>query len=133
MTEFVIESEKLAGKSVPLEIPSNYFVIVSMTTQAAFKISVSIKDFYNTYFEESRESTAVLPIINKAFYTKSENAELKIDVPQSNRLDARMSIIDIKSDSGELINKTISLVAEDSYDYDYNDLLLTISACKSNG
>lgn len=44
-----------------------------------------------------------------------------------------MNIMDIKSDSEVLISKTISIVAEDSYDYDYNDLLLTISAWRSEG
>ena len=133
LKRFVIDAEKNASKSIPLEIPENYFVIVSMTTQAAFQITVSITDSDNTYFNESRQSTEAIPIISKSFYTKSDMAELVIDVPQSVRLDVRMDTMDIKSDSEELINKTISLVTEDSYDYDYNDLLLTISAWKSKG
>lgn len=133
LKRLVIDSEKNASKSIPLEIPENYFVIVSMTTQAAFQITVSITDSDNTYFNESRQSTEAIPIISKSFYTKSDMAELVIDVPQSVRLDVRMDTMDIKSDSEELINKTISLVTEDSYDYDYNDLLLTISAWKSKG
>lgn len=133
LKKFVIDSEKNASKSIPLEIPENYFVIVSMTTQATFQITVSITDSDNTYFNESRQSTEAIPIISKSFYTKSDMAELVIDVPQSVRLDVRMDTMDIKSDSEELINKTISLVTEDSFDYDYNDLLLTISAWKSKG
>lgn len=133
LKRFVIDAEKNASKSIPLEIPENYFVIVSMTTQAAFQITVAITDADNTYFNESRQSTKALPIISKSFYTKSNMAKLVVDVPQSFRLDVRMDTMDIKSDFGELINKTISFVAEDSYDYDYNDLLLTISAWKSEG
>lgn len=44
-----------------------------------------------------------------------------------------MHIMDIKSDSGELISKTISLVAKVSYYYDYNDLFPTISAWRIEG
>lgn len=133
MEKFVIDGNENAKKSIPLEIPKNYFVVVSMTTQAAFKINASICNDNNTYFFESRQSTKAIPIISKSFYVSSDNTVLIIDVPQSFRLDVRMNVMDIKNDSGKLISKTISIVAEDSYDYDYNDLLLTISAWKSEG
>lgn len=133
LKSLVLGADKNAIKSIPLEIPKDYFVIVSMTTQAAFQITASINDADNTYFNESRQSTDALPIISKSFYTKSDNEKLTIDVPESFRLDVRMNVMDIKSDSGELISKTISLVAEDSYDYDYNDLFLTISAWRTEG
>lgn len=133
MKQFIIEGNKNAGKSIPLEIPSNYFVVVSMTTQAAFKINAAIADDNNTYFNESRQSTEAIPVISKSFYINGENIVLTIDVPQSFRLDVRMNVMDIKNESGVLISRTISIVAEDSYDYDYNDLLLTISAWRSEG
>lgn len=81
----------------------------------------------------SRQSTEALPIISKSFYVSGDNIVLTIDVPKSFRLDVRMDIMDIKSDSEVLISKTISIVAENSYDYDYNDLLLMFSAWRSDG
>lgn len=131
MTRFTIEGS--AGKSIPLDIPSGYFVVVSMTTQAAYRFNVMIADEAHIYFNESRQSTAPLPVINQAFYAEGGSAVLKIDVPQSVRLDVRMDVMDIKDDRGTLISKTISLVAEDGCDYDYNDLLLVIAAWKSEG
>lgn len=133
MKQFIIEGNQNASKSIPLEIPKNYFVVVSMTTQAAFKINVAIADDDNTYFSESRQSTEAIPVISKSFYVSDDNIVLTIDVPQSFRLDVRMNVMDIKNESGVLISRTISIVAEDSYDYDYNDLLLTISAWRSEG
>ena len=133
MQKFIVDANKNANKFVPLEIPKDYFVILNMSTQAALRITVKITDFDNIYFNESRKSTSVLPIISNTFYTKSDNAELIINVPESNRLDVRMDTMDIKSGSGILICRTLTFVAEDSNDYDYNDLHLTISCWKSQG
>lgn len=133
MQEFIINADIDANKPIPLAIPKDYFVIVSMSTQAAFQITVKITDIDNIYFNESRKSTSALPIISNTFYTKSGNAELIISVSESERLDVRMDTMDITNDSDIIICKTLTFVAEDSDDYDYNDLLLTITCWRSEG
>lgn len=122
-----------ASKTIPLGIPENYFVTVAMTTQAAFEIGVTISDNNDTYFCKKRQSMEVLPIITETFFVKSDSAKMTIDVPNSTRLDARMEIMDIKNEQEVLISRTIAMVAEDSNDYDYNDLQITISAWRSRG
>ena len=131
MERFMIEGG--AGKSIPLGIPEGYFVVADMTTQAGFRITAKIADQAETYFNESRQSNDPLPIISRAFRVKGGDAVLNIDVPQSSRLDVRMDSMDIRDDRGNLVSRTVSLVAEDSYDYDYNDLLLVIAAWRSEG
>lgn len=121
-----------AGKVIPLEIPKDYYVLVQLTTMAAFKFIVTLRD-KNTlreYIKLERKSTDPLPPKYEFTKCRVDESELYIDVPESSGLDIRMEKLELFNDNNELLNRTYVFLGEDSNDYDYNDICLTITILK---
>lgn len=118
-----------ADKSIPLEIPKGYYVFVQLTTMAAFKFRVALrdKDSKKEYLSIERRGTNPIPPEYRFVKNEADESELYIDVPQSNRLDIRWEVLELFDDKNQLINRTYVFAGEDSYDYDYNDMCLTIT------
>lgn len=118
---------------INLDIPDHYFCSVSMTTQAAYQINVQIFDRYNNVlFDQTRQSQMALPMINDTFLSTSDGLSLQVSCEESNDLDIRLTDMTIKAQD-DIISQSYLLVAEDSGDYDYNDLWLTISSWRYQG
>ena len=118
---------------INLDIPDHYFCSVSMTTQAAYQINVKIFDQYNNVlFDQTRQSQLALPMINDTFLSTSNGLSLQVSCEESNDLDIRLTDMTIKAPD-DIISQSYLLVAEDSDDYDYNDLWLTISSWRYQG
>ncbi|WP_312635360.1 hypothetical protein [Oscillibacter sp.] len=130
MTRFTMT----ANKSIPLAVPEGYYVFLQATTMAGFKIGFTVRDAEGgtAYFDESRQSLNPLPPLAAFFQSHASALELFVDIPQSQQIDIRMDSMDIADEKGNLILRTISIAGEDWTDKDYNDLLVTVTACKSN-
>ncbi|MDI6667239.1 hypothetical protein QMA56_05880 [Leuconostoc falkenbergense] len=120
-------------KTINLDIPTNYFCDVIMTTQASFEINVRIQDKQGkVLFDKTRQSQDAQPIINETFLSTSEGLLLTVSCAKSNNLDIRSTDMSIVTQVG-VISKSYILVAEDSGDDDYNDLWVAINAWRHEG
>lgn len=121
------------NKTIPLDIPKGYYVLVEMTTMAGYHISVAIRDAdtKQEYFRDSRQGLDPIPPISKFYRCDSERSELYIDIPQSRQIDFRMDSMDIENEKGTLLIRTVTAVGEDADDADYNDFILNLSIMKS--
>ena len=121
------------SKTIPLDIPEGYYVLVEMTTLAAFRISVTLRDAETkqAFFSQSRCSTNPLPPITSFYRCSNSQTELFIDIPQSAQMDLRMDSLDLRDKDEHLILRSIAIVGEDSSDEDYNDFLINISVMRS--
>lgn len=121
------------NKTIPLDIPKGYYVLVEMTTMASYNISVIIRDAdtKQEYFGESRQGLNPIPPISRFYRCDSERSELYIDIPQSRQIDFRMDGMDLENEKGTLLIRTVTAVGEDSDDADYNDFIINLSIMRS--
>lgn len=115
-------------------IPKGYFMSWFVTTQAAFKITVTLKDNSKTYFSASKQSTNIAPPLSCSYDTIcGDDLKITVDIPQSRQIFGGPHSNDITTDDGTVVGKEFNLCLEDSDDKDYNDVAISIIAWKSKG
>ena len=68
-------------------IPKGYFMSWFVTTQAAFKITVTLKDSSKEYFSESKQSTNIDPPLACSYSTVfGDNLKITVNIPQSSQI-----------------------------------------------
>ena len=132
----VFTGELKDNKGMTLDIYKDWQVCIMMTTQCYYNHTVTLKSVSGQkLFEYTRgRNKAIEPVysyvINKL---ECDQPVMNIDVPESSRVDCRFSEVKIDNDSGEYIAVSYTFMVEDATDYDYNDLLLHITAYKHVG
>ncbi len=121
------------GRELPVEIPQGYYMCFSFTTQAANKVYIKLYDETTVYLDEERQSTEPAPMVTGDGYVQGEAMRLKLDIPASSNIEIRKNSWDITGPGGEVIARTMVFLVEDYIDYDYNDVILTITAWKEKG
>lgn len=115
-------------------IPKGYFMSWFVTTQAANKITVTLKDSSKTYFSASQQSTNIDPPLACSYGTiGGDNLKITVDIPQSSQILGGPHSNDITTDDGTVVGKEFNLCLEDAGDKDYNDVAISIIAWKSKG
>lgn len=117
-----------------IPIPKGYFMSWFVTTQAAFKVTVTLKDNKKTYFSASKQNTHIDPPLAYGYDTiHGDNLKITIDIPQSSQILGQPHSNDITTDDGTVVGKEFNLCLEDSNDKDYNDVAINVVAWKSKG
>ena len=115
-------------------IPKGYFMSWFVTTQAAFNITVTLKDNSTTYFSESKQSMDIDPPLACGYSTvHGDDLKITVDIPQSSQILGGPHSNDITTDDGTVVGKEFNLCLEDSGDKDYNDVAISIIAWKTKG
>lgn len=122
-----------SGREIPVEIPKDYYMCFSFTTQAANRVYIKLYDEIETYLSAERQSTEPAPMVTGDSRVKGDMMKLKLDIPASSGIEIRKNKWDITGPDGEIIARTIVFLVEDYIDYDYNDVILTITAWKEKG
>ena len=118
---------------IVLDVPQGYFMCWNFTTQAANKVNIELYDeLGNTYMKETRCSTNPEPMVSGSGFLKGKKLLLRLDVPQSERVELRKNMWDI-TDGSAILARSVVILAEDYYDYDFNDIQLSITAFRSKG
>ncbi len=105
-----------------------------VTTQAAFKVTVTLKDSSREYFSKSKQNTNIDPPLACSYSTVyGDNLKITVDIPQSSQILGGPHSNDITTDDGTVVGKEFNLCLEDSGDKDYNDVAISIIAWKSKG
>lgn len=117
-----------------VHIPKGYFMSWFVTTQAANKITVTLKDDSKEYFSASKQSTNIDPPLACNYSTiYGNNLKITVDIPKSSQILGGPHSNDITTDDGTIVGKEFNLCLEDSGDKDYNDVAISIIAWKSKG
>lgn len=128
--------ERLAlgnGREISVEIPKDYYMCFGFTTQAANRVYIKLYDEVETYLSTERQSTEPAPMVTGDSRVKGNMMKLKLEIPASSRIEIRKNKWDITGPDGEILARTIVFLVEDYIDYDYNDVILTITAWKEKG
>jgi hypothetical protein len=126
--------EVIMKREFNVAIPKGYFMSWFVTTQAAFRITVTLKDDKKTYFSNTKQSTDIDPPLAYGYdYISGENLKIIVDIPQSKQILGSPHSNDITTDNGIVVGKEFNLCLEDSTDNDYNDVAISIVAWKNKG
>lgn len=98
-----------------------------VTTQAAYEVTVTLKDNKKTYFSAKKKSMNIEPplAMGNADYVGS-NLVLEISIPQSDGIHPIPSMSSIISDTGKVLGHSFTCCGEDWTDNDYNDFYINI-------
>lgn len=110
------------------------FMCWNMYTQAAYQITVTLKDSSGTYLTQSKQSTSINPALAEGnSYINGDNLMLVVNIPQSSEIKASINSYTITRPDGQAAGYGFNLLVEDSTDEDYNDLYITMAAWMHKG
>lgn len=121
------------SKEISIDMPQGYFLSWFCTTQAAFRITVTLKDEIQTYFSGSKASTDIKPpLAQGANVLAGKELKLKIDIPQSVkiRMESNKNFVEVE---GVEVARCYTWLIEDSDDEDFNDMHLSLIGWKKKG
>lgn len=120
-------------RDIAIDMPQGYFLSWFCTTQAAFKITVSLYDECKTYFKNSKESTDINPPLAQGAETLiGKNLRVSIDIPQSVkiRMETNKNFVEVE---GVEVARCYTWLIEDQDDEDFNDMHLSLIGWKKKG
>lgn len=103
-----------------------------VTTQAAYKVTVTLKDDKNVYFSEDKESIAIKPPLSVGSEVYAgKNLVLEVSIPQSEDVRVLPSMNTMITDTGKILGHALTCCGEDWTDNDYNDFYINLVGWKS--
>ena len=103
-----------------------------VTSQAANKVTVTLRDDKTQYFSESKDTTNIEPplAVGSNRYV-GKNLVLEISIPQSDEIRPLPAMHTIISDTGKVLGHSFTCCGEDWSDNDYNDFYINLVGWKS--
>ena len=103
-----------------------------VTTQAAFEVTVTLKDDSKTYFTGKKETMDIAPplAVDSDVYT-GNNLRVEISIPQSDDIKTLPTMSAIITNTGKIVGHNFICCGEDWNDADYNDFYINIVGWKS--
>lgn len=102
-----------------------------VTTQAAYEVTVTLKDDKKTYFTGKKKSVKIEPplAIGTGQYT-GKNLVLEISIPESDNIVAIPSMSTMITTTGKVVGQSFTCCGEDWKDDDYNDFYVSVVGWK---
>lgn len=103
-----------------------------VTTQASYKVTMTLRDDQKIYFEDSKEELNIAPplAVGNDTYTGT-NLRLEISIPESEDIKVIPSMTSIITNTGKVVGHSFTGCGEDWNDADYNDFYINIVGWKS--
>lgn len=103
-----------------------------VTTQASYKVTVTLKDDKKTYFSGEKESLKIEPplAVGSSEYI-GNNLVLEVSIPQSDEIKPLPSMHTMITDTGKILGHSFTCCGEDWNDNDYNDFYINLVGWKS--
>lgn len=103
-----------------------------VTTQAAFEVTVTLKDDSKTYFTGKKKTLDIAPplAVGNDVYT-GNNLRVEISIPESDDIKTLPTMSAIITNTGKIVGHNFICCGEDWNDADYNDFYINIVGWKS--
>lgn len=103
-----------------------------VTTQAAYEVTVTLKDDKKTYFSKKKKGLSITPplAVGSEEYI-GENLVLEVSIPQSQEIRTMPSTNTIVTDTGKVVAHSFTCCGEDWIDNDFNDFYINLVGWKS--
>lgn len=131
----IIEAHKVKNNKVTIQLGAfdkGEYLSWFVTTQAAYEVTITLKDDSKTYFTGKKKSMNIAPplAIGNDVYT-GNNLRLEISIPESDDIKTLPTMSAIISDTGKICGHNFICCGEDWNDADYNDFYINIVGWKS--
>ena len=116
-----------------IDMPQGYLLSWFCTPQAAFRITVTLKDECTTYFSGSKASTDINPPLAQGSAVQlGKELRMLIDIPQSVkiRMESNKNFVEV---DGKEVARCYTWLIEDQDDDDFNDMHLSLIGWKKKG
>ena len=125
----------MATKTIKISsFPKGYYMSWTVTTQAAFAVTVKLFDETKVYFEKTKQSMDINPpLAQGADFVNGTNLQVKIDIPQSAVIKNIINSYNMVNSDGVVIGYGYTIGIEDQTDEDYNDACILLVAWKRKG
>lgn len=127
----------MGGRRNKITIPLNRFekgeyLSWFVTTQAAYEVTVTLKDDRKTYFSKKKKSLSITPplAVGSDEYI-GDNLVLEVFIPESKEIRALPTTNTITADTGKVVAHTFTCCGEDWIDNDFNDFYINLVGWKS--
>lgn len=103
-----------------------------VTTQAAFEVTVTLKDDSKTYFTGNKKTMDIAPplAVGNDVYT-GNNLRVEISIPESDDIKTLPTMSAIITNTGKIVGHNFICCGEDWNDADYNDFYINVVGWKS--
>lgn len=103
-----------------------------VTTQAAFDVTVELKDDSKSYFRNHKGTLDIAPplAVGSDVYT-GNNLRVEISIPESDDIKTLPTMTAIITNTGKIVGHNFICCGEDWNDADYNDFYINIVGWKS--
>lgn len=115
-------------------IPTNWYMSWSMSTQASNNICVTLKDSTSTYVNNVCRASKQFGILSEGFQqVAGTGLNLSINVSTNHTLQTVVSPYSVATPTGLTVGQGYNIVLEDGTDNDFNDLFVSVIAWASAG
>lgn len=103
-----------------------------VTTQAAFDVTVELRDDSKVYFRNNKDTLDIAPplAVGSGVYT-GNNLRVEISIPESDDIKTLPTMSAIITNTGKIVGHNFICCGEDWNDADYNDFYINIVGWKS--
>ena len=135
LIESIIEANKVKNNKVTIQLGAfdkGEYLSWFVTTQAAYEVTITLKDDSKTYFTGKKKTIDIVPplAIGNDVYT-GNNLRLEISIPESDDIKTLPTMSAIITDTGKICGHNFICCGEDWNDADYNDFYINIVGWKS--
>lgn len=131
----IIKANKVKNNKVTIRLDAfdkGEYLSWFVTTQAAFDVTVELKDDSKTYFRNHKSTLDIAPplAVGSDVYT-GNNLRVEISIPQSDDIKTLPTMSAIITNTGKIVGHNFICCGEDWNDADYNDFYINIVGWKS--
>lgn len=135
LIETIIEAHKVKNNKVTIQLGAfdkGEYLSWFVTTQAAYMVTVTLRDDSNIYFSDSKGTMDIAPplAVGNGVYT-GNNLRLEISIPESDDIKTLPTMSAIITNTGQIVGHNFICCGEDWNDADYNDFYINIVGWKS--
>ena len=131
----IIEAHKVKNNKVTIQLGAfdkGEYLAWFVTTQAAYDVTITLKDDSKIYFEDNKATMNIAPplAVGNEQYT-GDNLRLEISIPESDDIKTLPTMTAIITNTGKIVGHNFICCGEDWNDADYNDFYINIVGWKS--
>lgn len=135
LIDAIIEANKVKNNKVTIQLGAfdkGEYLSWFVTTQAAYEVTITLKDDSKTYFTGKKKSMDIAPplAMGNEQYT-GNNLRLEISIPESDDIKTLPTMTAIITNTGKIVGHNFICCGEDWNDADYNDFYINIVGWKS--
>lgn len=134
LIDAIIEANKVKNNKITIQLNAfekGEYLSWFVTTQAAYEVTITLKDDSKTYFTGKKKGTNIAPplAVGNDEYS-GKNLRLEISIPESDDIKTLPTMSAIITNTGKIVGHNFICCGEDWIDANYSDFYINIVGWK---